>query len=415
MSTARGNFAVAIANVRANKGRSLLTMLGVVIGIVAVVTVVGLGEGVKQQIAQQTNQYGSDLITVRPGHTQAVSGIKALANTDLLFGLNSLSGFSTQDVSAVQHAPGVKLAAPLGVISGSVQATSGPANTTLPNALVLATNADLPGALHQRIASGGFFGSSDAVANVAVLGKHVAEALFEQDAPLGNTFSFRGQTFLVGGVFDDFAAAPLSGTANFNDAIFIPVGTAEQLSHNETQFYSILAKPAQADGTKAAIMAITNGLQGERGGAQDFSVLDQQQNLAASSNVLDLLSGLVGAVAIISLLVGGVGIMNIMLVSVTERMHEIGVRKAIGATNRQILAQFTLEALVLGAAGGVLGVIASAIVAVILRVYTTYHPVIAWRAMITATLVSLVVGVVFGVIPAIKAARKDPVDALRHE
>jgi len=410
----RGSLKLALDSVRSNKARSGLTMFGVIIGVVAVVTVVGLGQGVQRQIEAQTNQYGSNLITVRPGRTTASKGLQGLANTDLLFGLNSLNGLSTQDLHAVQTAPGVSVVAPLGIVSGTAQATSGPTQANLPNALVLATNQDLPAALSHSLASGGFFKSNDNTANVAVLGKKAAEALFEQDAPLGNSFSFRGQTFVVVGVFDDFAATPLAGTADFNNAIFIPLGTAEQLTQNQTLFYSILAKPDKT-GVQPAVRAITNNMQAVRAGAQDFSVLDQRQNLAASSHVLTLLGGLVTAVASVALIVGGVGIMNIMLVSVTERMHEIGVRKAIGATNRQILTQFTLEAAVLSGLGGILGVLASLAVAGLLRVYTSYHPVIAWKAMIVATLASFAVGLIFGVAPAMKASREDPVEALRRE
>lgn len=415
MSAARGNLKMAIMSLRAKKGRSLLTMFGVVVGIVAVVTVVGLGDGIKQQIVQQSNQYGSDLITIRPGVVQKPNGIKGLANSDLLFGLSSISGLLPADVAAVRSTPGVKNAAPLGIISGAVQATTGPTNVTLPNALVIATNSDLPSVLNQKISSGSFFAPTAEGTDVAIIGQQVANDLFEQTAPLGNTFTFRGQTFIVGGVFDSFTATPLSGTANFNDAIFIPDATAEQLTDNTLQYYTVLAKPANAKAAQTTIADIKTKLTAERHGDQNFSVLNQQQAVADSGSVLDLLTTLIGAVAAIALLVGGVGIMNIMLVSVTERMHEIGVRKAVGATNRQILGQFTLEALVLGAFGGLLGVIVSALVTFCIRTYTTYKPIYAWQAMIWATLVSIVIGVIFGAAPAVKAARKDPVDALRHE
>jgi macrolide transport system ATP-binding/permease protein len=415
MSAARGNFKMAVSSLRAKKGRSVLTMFGIIVGVAAVVTVVGLGDGIKQQIVQQSNQYGNDLITVRPGKVQKPDGVKMLANSDLLFGLSSLSGLLPSDLQAVQSAPGVKNAAPLGVISGAVQATTGPVNTALPNALVIATSADFPVVLNQKLSSGSFFSQTDEGSDVAVIGQQVANDLFQQGAPLGNTFTFRGQTFIVGGVFNNFASTPLAGTADFNDAIFIPDATAEQLSSNTLQYYTILAKPKDANATQTTINAITTNLTAERHGDQNFSVLNQQQSLADSSNVLDLLTTLIAAVAAIALLVGGVGIMNIMLVSVTERMHEIGVRKAVGATNRQILGQFTLEALVLGAMGGICGDIAAALIAFGLRTYTSFRPLYAWRMMLLATAVSIVIGVIFGSAPAIKAARKDPVEALRHE
>lgn len=412
-SPMRSNLKMAMAGMRATKGRSLLTMLGVVIGIVAVVTVVGIGEGVKNQVAAQINHFGKDLITVRPGHVVIGHDAHKLSNTDLMFGLNSVSGLTAADLQAAQKAAGVGLVAPLGIVPGDVQAVSN--GRKLPNALVIATNASLPRALNQSVPLGEFFSESDEGAYTAVIGQTVAQSLFQENAPLGQTFTFRGQTFIVRGIFDDFDSTPLSGTADFNDAIFIPYQTGELLTSNSLQFYSILAKPAKSSGTQAAIASITSGLRRERGGQQDFSVLNQQQNIEATSNVLDLLTTLISGVAAISLLVGGVGIMNIMLVSVTERMHEIGVRKAVGASERQILNQFMLEALVLSGAGGLLGIIISLVVDLLLRAYTSLRPAISWRAMVIATLVSMIIGVVFGVAPAIKAARKDPIEALRHE
>jgi ABC-type antimicrobial peptide transport system permease subunit len=144
-------------------------------------------------------------------------------------------------------------------------------------------------------------------------------------------------------------------------------------------------------------------------------VLKQSENISAANGVLSLLTQLIGGIAAISLLVGGIGIMDVMLVSVTERMHEIGIRKAIGATNRQILSQFLTEATVLSVGGGIIGVLVSLIVDFLLRLFTDLRPVISWQVVAIAVLVSTVVGIVFGTVPALKAARKDPIEALRTE
>jgi ABC-type antimicrobial peptide transport system permease subunit len=407
----RGNLKMAIVSLRAARMRNLLTMLGIIIGIVSVVTVVGVGQGVKSQVAKQINHFGKDLITVRPGHVANRSAASAVENTDLLFGLNSISGLSERDVSIVKKTSHVTLAAPLGVVPGAVQVDG----TQAANSLVLATNADLPGALNQAVLYGSFFGGESEQDNVAVIGRGTAQRLFQESVPLGRQFTFRGQTFIVRGIFSDFDATPLSPTASFNNAIFIPYRTADRVTGNSTQLYTILAKPDNAKNTPQAIAAVNRNLLKTHGDQQDFTVLDAQQNVTSSSNVLNLLTSLITVVAFISLLVGGVGIMNIMLVSVTERMHEIGVRKAIGATNRQILTQFVLEATVLSVAGGFIGMLLSLLVDLLLHAYTSLKPVISWQAMIAATLISIVIGVLFGAAPAIKAARKDPIEALRHE
>lgn len=408
----RGNLKMAIVSLRAARMRNFLTMLGIIIGIVSVVTVVGIGAGVKSQVAKQINHFGKDLITVRPGHVASHNAASAIENTDLLFGLNSISGLTEKDLSTVKKSSHVTLAAPLGVVPGAVSVDGGPQQQ---NSLVLATNADLPGALNQAVLYGSFFGADSEQDNVAIIGRSAAQRLFQESVPLGRQFTFRGQSFIVRGIFADFDATPLSPTADFNNAIFIPYHTADRITGNSTQMYTILAKPDASKNATPAIAAVDRNLEKDHGGQHDFTVLNAQQNVATSTNVLNLLTSLITVVAFISLLVGGVGIMNIMLVSVTERMHEIGVRKAIGATNRQILSQFILEATVLSVAGGGIGMLMSLLVDLLLHAYTSLKPVISWEAMVVATLISVIIGVIFGAAPAIKAARKDPIEALRHE
>jgi putative ABC transport system permease protein len=404
----RGNIKMALASVRSAKWRSMLTMLGVIIGIVSVVMVVGIGEGVKQEIAHDVNQYGKDLITIRPG---TVRNGQTVTNADLLFGLNSVNGLSASDLQVIRNSAHVRLAAPMSLVSGSVSAGGQKMNTPL----VIATNGDLPGVLNRPIPYGDFFSGDTENQDVAVLGKHLTQNLFNDYVPLGNSFTFRGTNFIVRGIFDDFQSAPLSPSANFNDAIFIPYNVAQRITGNNLSMYSILVKPDDPKNTQAAIDAINKNLLQAHGGEHDFSVLNQQQNIASSSDVLDLITTMIAAIAAISLLVGGVGIMNIMLASVTERTHEIGVRKAIGATNRQILNQFMLESAVLSLFGGIVGIVISLGGVLLLRVYTSLKPVVSWEAIVIATSASLLIGIVFGVAPAIKAARKDPIEALRHD
>ena len=411
MSAARGNLKMALTSLRKAKWRSTLTMLGVIIGIVAVVTIIGIGDGMKQQVSQQIGHFGKDLITIRPGKVQQASSRHMLANSDLLFGRTSLSGLTEKDYEAVKNTQGVKRAAPLGLVTGEV--VSGDGNT-MADTSVLATSPDLPNVLNQKLHYGDFF-DDDSDLSSAVIGQNVAYDLFGQTAPLGKTFTLRNQTFTVRGVFQKFNAPPLSATANFDDSIFIPYQMADHLTGNTTEYYAVLAKPGDIKQLKPVIGDITSALKKQNGGEQDFTVLDEEQSISMSSGIIDLLTTFITAVAAISLLVGGIGIMNIMLVSVTERMHEIGIRKAVGATNQQILSQFVLESTVLSFAGGMLGILISLVVNGLLHAYTSYRPVISWGAVILATIVSVAVGIVFGTAPAIKAARKDPIEALRHE
>ncbi len=411
MRAVRGELKMAIASVRTTKWRSLLTMLGIIIGIVSVVTVISIGEGVKRQIAGQLSNFGKDLITVVPGD------VKSHANTNSFVAANFLSGASgqytltSQDARTVQKAEHVALAAPLGQVAGQVSAdTRSPSGIT-----VIGTSADLPKLINHPVPDGAFFKQDEQGENVAVIGRNVAHRLFREDVPLGLTFQFRNQTFIVRGIFDDFANVPLSPIANFDDTIFIPYAVAEKLGHNNVQTYAILAKPDAPARTADVIRTLNGALLAAHGNQHDFSVLTQEQVVASTSTVLDLITKLTTIMAAISVLVGGVGIMNVMLVSVTERMHEIGVRKAIGATSRQIWRQFMLEAGVLSGVGGVIGVAGSLVTSLLIRAYTDLKPVIAWQPMLIAVVVSFLAGVLFGTAPALKAARKDPIEALRHE
>jgi putative ABC transport system permease protein len=411
MSASRGNLKMAVNSLRNAKWRSFLTMLGIIIGIVSVVTIVGIGEGMKRQVTEQISHFGKDLIMVRPGHIAEPSTKDILADTDMLFGRTALSGLTVKDYETVKQTDKVDKVAPLGVVSGSATSSDG---TTAADTMMIATSPDLPDVLNQSVRYGGFF-DEDSELSSAVIGRQAAYELFGQHVPLGKTFTFRGQSFTVHGVFNEFKAPPLSPTANFDNAIFIPYQMAQHLTKSTTQFYTILAKPGNVQDLKPAIGNIRSDLAKAHGNQEDFSVLDQKKSVAMSSGIINLLTTFITAVAGISLLVGGIGIMNIMLVSVTERMHEIGIRKAVGATNHQILSQFMLESTVLSAIGGISGILLSLLINLLLHVYTSYQPAISWQAIVIATTVSVAVGIIFGTAPAIKAAKKDPIEALRHE
>lgn len=407
----RGNLRMAVSGIKGAKWRSLLTMTGIIVGIVSVVTVVGIGEGVKRQVANQIDHFGKDLITVRPAHAAKHAPLASAGGADVVFGMGNVSGLTVNDVQVIEHAEATNVVAPLGVVAGSV----GVDGKTFDRTPVLATNHDFPAALSQQVPFGGFWDKDGEQEMTAVIGHDVAADLFEENVPLGRKFTLRGQTFVVRGVLDRFPEVPFSPTASFDDAIFIPYQTAAALTHNDANLYAILVKPDSPRAVDAAAVAIAADLRGAHGGQQDFVVLKPGETLRNGNGVVHMLTAWISAVAAISLFIGGVGIMNIMLLSVTERMHEIGVRKAIGATSRQILGQFMLEAMVLSVTGGVIGIILSLAVDGLLYAYTDLKPVISWQAIAIATGVSLVIGVVFGTVPAVKAARKDPIEALRHE
>ncbi|HEX4775099.1 MAG TPA: ABC transporter permease [Candidatus Saccharimonadales bacterium] len=405
----RGHLKAGLDSVRGAKVRSFWTMLGVVIGVASVITVVSIGEGIKGQVSGQIHHYGKNLITVRPAQLQP-SGSSG-QNLGVITGLNLSSPLTDKDVMAVRDAKGVQASAPLTITPGSIKGETG----SYGDGFVIGTTQDLPSLLNQSLSYGDFWNESDSDSNVAVVGQHAAQKMFNVDVPLGHSFTFHGQQFVVRGIFNQFVTTPLSQQVDFNNAIFIPNDVAENLTNSTAPTYAILARGATDQQVAMVAKNVTSAMVQAHGSNNGFEVLSGNQNLAVNDTILNLLTRLIAGIAAISLLVGGLGIMNVMLVSVSERLHEIGIRKAVGATNRQIMSQFMVEATALSLAGGLIGILISFLIDLALRAWTTLQPNISWQIVVIASGVSLLVGVIFGTIPAAKAARKDPILALRSE
>ncbi len=406
----KGNVKLAIASIRSARWRSLLTMLGIIIGVVSVVTTVSLGEGIKQRIIGQINRSGPDLITIRPGRTITRDQKGQITSVNLMsnFAFGSLS---ESDVEAVRKTPDIKHSAPFAYVTGVARID----NQDYLNGPIIATTEAAAQLLNQKLEYGEFFDANENEKNVAVIGQRVAEQLFQELTPIGKSFMVRDQNFVVRGIFEEFNTSPLAINADYNYAIFIPYKTVQKISGTQPQIYQILAKPADSDRTTDAINNINTTLSRAHSGQTDFTVLTQAENLTVANSVLSVVTNFVAGVAAISLIVGGIGIMNIMLVSVTERTREIGVRKALGATNHQILGQFLVEAMILSLGGGIIGIFIAYLTNYFLHLLTDLTPVITLSTVLLALIVAVGVGVIFGITPALRAARKDPIEALRHE
>lgn len=407
-SIVRGNFRMAIASIRGTRWRSGFTILGVVVAVIPVLLILGIGEGVKRQMTEQVTNLGSNLLIIKPGSlSESNSPIQQFT---ALNGYSAAGGFTKADYEAIAKLKTVDQVAPISVVPGSITVDG----TTIERPFVVGSSADLTALLNQAVRHGDFITEEDNSRRVAVLGREAAEEIFGESIPLGRAFDFRGQTFVVRGILEEADVAPLSFSANFNQAVIIPYPVATELS-GSSAVSEILVRPTDGIPLDVASAEITKALQASRGGSNDFSILTQAENLRVANRILTLLTGLITAVAAIALLVSGIGIMNIMLVSVTERMHEIGVRKAIGATKRQIMGQFMAEATLLSLVGGILGVLLALLFQYILRLTTDLEPVMTWQSTVVVVGISLLVGIIFGGVPALKAARKDPIAALRHE
>lgn len=407
-----GNFKMAIAALRSVKWRSLLTMIGIIIGVVSVVITVSLGEGIKHQVIGQIDKLGSDLITIRPGKIVERDSRGRITKVNIVAGYNfSGNTLPAKDLNIIAETGGVKDVVPVSLVGSGAQ-VNGHQYT---EGSIIGTSAGLPDVLKQKIQFGDFFSADESNQPVAVIGHSLAFKLFQEEAPIGQSFNIHGQTFVVRGVFDAFDASPLTIGPDFNNSIFIPYSEAQQLSGGNSPLNEVLVKPKQPSVLTSTINNLNANLLDAHGGQSDFTILRQDENLAVTSDIFNLLTAFIAAIASISLLVSGIGIMNIMLVSVTERTKEIGIRKAVGATNRQILGQFLVEALMLSFGGALIGFLLSLLAVVGIRIATHLQPVITWPIVAIAAALTIIVGVLFGLMPAVKAATKDPIDALRYE
>ncbi len=402
------NLGMALTSLRHAKMRSFLTMLGIIIGVSSVVTVIAIGGGVKNEVSNQVSGFGANLIQVNPG--KSVTTDEEGNSTGFNFAASlGASTLTEADVAKVKQIPGVTAAAPMMIISGVPTA----GNQKAENAFVIATQPETITIVNRKVGEGRFLQDGDT--KTVTLGSNIAKQLFPDGKPLGKTVLIRNTEFIVVGVMEPEKEGGLNFGPSFGDAIYLPFETGKALNGGVANIMEIDATAATPQAVGGVVSAIRQDLKTLHGGQEDFTVLTADDQLKIFESILNILTSFVAAIAAISLFVGGIGIMNIMLVSVTERTREIGVRKAIGASNRQILGQFLIEAVVLSLFGGLLGVLASFGLSIIVKATTDITPIFNANAFVIAVSVSTVVGVVFGMAPAIKAARKNPIEALRYE
>lgn len=402
------NLGMALTSLRYAKMRSFLTMLGIIIGVSSVVTVLAIGGGVKKEVSNQVSGFGANLIQINPG--KSVTTDEEGNSTGFNFAASlGASTLTEADVARVKQIPGVTAAAPIMIISGVPTA----GNQKADNAIVMATQPESLTILNRTVGTGRFLQAGDT--NVIAIGDAMAKQLFPNTTAVGKSVVIRGTTFTVVGVMAPEKDTGLSFGPSFGDAIYMPFETGKAINGGVANIMEIDVTAATPEAVGGVVSAIRQDLKTLHGGQEDFTVLTAEDQLKIFDSILNILTSFVAAIAAISLFVGGIGIMNIMLVSVTERTREIGVRKAIGASNRQILGQFLIEAVVLSLLGGLLGVVASYGLSLIIKATADITPVFSIDAFVVAVSVSTLVGVVFGMAPAIKAARKNPIEALRYE
>ena len=402
---------IALRALKVNRLRSALTMLGIIIGVAAVIAMVGVGAGATQRIQEQIQSIGSNLIIVLPGSISA-NGVR--------LGSGAVATLTQDDAKAIAaECASVALAAP--TVRGGVQIINGPNNWATS---AQGVTSDYMTLRDYSMLSGQFFSEQDvdAAAKSAVLGETVARNLFGESDPTGQVVIIKNVPFTVSGVLTPKGQSPTG--QDQDDVILLPISTATQkvLGVNKANARAVGAIMVQAISAGQMDQAVQDvgALLRERhrilpGLDDDFTIRNLTEVFEAQETSAEVMSVLLGAIASVSLIVGGIGIMNIMLVSVTERTREIGLRQAVGAKTRDILLQFLVEAVTLSVLGGVIGIAVGLTASVLISHFAQWSTEVSPLSILMAFVFSGLVGVFFGYYPARKASFLNPIEALRYE
>ena len=406
----RTHFDLAKTSLKERRGRSLLTCLGIAIGVASIILILSLMGSINNLIKGQVEAIGNSLIVVRPSDTKEQIGniVSELTSTNHF----NKSNLTLSDVDSINNLNqdkksnfGTISVAPLAISTNTLKG-----ERTVESANVLGTTEELKSVINLNLKSGTFI-KKDSLKG-AVIGRDLSLKLFGTMEPVGKTFSLLGERFIVVGALSQTNTPINFNNVNFDDTVIINIDEFSSLDTN-LQIQQIDIKVANEDEVDQIVEKINQTLENNKHGEKNFVVAAGDEITHPAKSLFEIVSGMLTLVAGISLVVGGVGVMNIMLVSVAERTHEIGIRKAVGASNMNIFLQFLFESLILCILGGIFGLVLGYIFAFLISIITPFSPYIDLVICFTAIFISIVVGTIFGLYPAFKASRRSPIDSLK--
>lgn len=402
----RTHLSIALDSLHRNRARTFLSALGIAIGVASIVLIMSLTGGIGSLISASSDKNNANLILVRPstGKELAENLIDELTANNQY----AKSSLTLDDTTSIAKLGNIEAVAP--IASNISAVTIGDKSYQSIN--VVATNADLVKTAKLALKNGQFFEESGTHNNAAVIGHDLATKLFGTTDILARTFQYGDQKFIIVGVLEKTDSPINYNGVDFDNSILIDINFASSFE-SSIQIQQINVRTTTTDSTESVAEEIKTKLTNSKKGDTTFQVLTGSSNFQPAGSLLSIISSMLTLVASISLIVGGVGIMNIMLVSVSERTREIGIRKAVGASSGNILLQFLFESIILSFIGGIMGIALGYATAFAISLITPFAPHISWSILGITCLTSLIVGIIFGVYPAAKAATKDPITSLK--
>ena len=393
----------AYYSLKTNRLRTLLTTIGIAIGVASITTILSLAQGVTSSIDRQIDQIGGNVAVIRPGLMKEPEVSRPVLQQQF-----NTSSLTESDVSTIKKSDKKLSVAPIMTIDGTLTTTK----NKITAATVVATTSELVNTTNLPIEEGQFLDENTSD-NVAVIGQQLAIDLFGTENPIGQQFKLRSQQLTVIGTLKKQNKPVNYNNIDFDNSMIINFELGKSFHSGRSQIQQINLSAKSASELNNALPKIKSQLRDSHGD-DDFSVLTGKDVAITTNRTFSWIATVMTAIAAISLVVGGIGIMNIMLVGVAERTREIGIRKSVGASNSNIVSQFLIESLMISLLGGLLGVALGAVSAFIVGLAVYFTPIFSWQIFAVAFLVSVSVGVVFGLYPAIRAARKDPIESLRQ-